>query len=75
MSEPEHNSINTVSYSIDSDMPEKGYRVITVSERTYKLLQTLREIREKETGHRVSLNDLLTEILQAYSVQTQVIEQ
>jgi len=56
-------------------MPEKGYRVITVSEKTYKLLQTLREIREKETGHRVSLNDLLTEILQSYSVQTQVIEQ
>jgi len=75
MSEPEHNSINTVSYSNDSDMPEKGYRVVTVSERTYKLLQTLREIREKETGHRVSLNDLLAEILNQYAIQEQVIEQ
>jgi len=54
-------------------MPVKGYRVITVSEDTYKLLEALRQVREREVGHRVSLNALLSEILREYLVEESVI--
>jgi len=74
MADPEQNSINTVSYSSDNGMPEKGYKVVTVSEKTYRILQRLRELKEAETGHRVSLNDLLLEILKQYEVQTVIQE-
>jgi len=54
-------------------MPVKGYRVITISEETYKLLEALRRAREAEAGHRVSLNAVLLEVLKEYIVEERVL--
>jgi len=55
-------------------MPVKGYRAITISEETYRLLQAIKQVRERELGHKISINALLIEILREYNLQTQVVE-
>ena len=47
-------------------MPWGNYKTITVSQKIYKLLTKLRDQKQKERGVKVSINDVLQEILSEY---------